>query len=40
MLLNGKKEFSCEEAKLTAKKVILDNLTEIEKEVYYERLHS
>lgn len=40
MILNGKKKFTSNEAKLNAKKVILEGLTEIEKEVYYERLHN
>lgn len=40
MLLNGKKRFTNEDSKKLAKKVILDKLTELEKEVYNERLYS
>lgn len=36
MVLNGKKDFKSEEAKMNCKKVILDGLTTLEKEIYHE----
>ena len=38
MVLNGKKKFASQEAKLNVKKVIFDGLAQIEQEVQYERL--
>lgn len=40
MVLNGKKEFSTDEAKTKCRCTIFNGLSELEQEVQYERLHS